>query len=216
MGLYALKVIEAPRLLLWLSVMGGNDERDYRLTRATLGRDAPGSYVRYQHVDLPWPVRDRHWVIDCSKNTALAEASGGVVWEHLWDLHAEGPALLTAAMDAGHIPKLSHEALRDSVYLPANRGAWTLIDAGPQRTLVIAYVDADLGGSFPDLLVRTFTKRRLKAGLKVLEDMATRVHLNYSAAPPIHDGHGREISRESALQAARRWREVTQVASAAR
>ncbi len=211
MGLVGLQVIEAPRLLLWLSVMGGNDERDYRLTRATFGRSAPGSYVRYQHVDLPWPVRDRHWVIDCHKNAELAAATDGVVWEHYWSLHEDGPALLEAALEAGRIPRLSRDDLQQAVYLPANSGAWTLIDAGPNRTLVIAYVDADLGGYFPDPLVRAFTKKRLKAGFELLAEMATRVHLNYDEMPLIHDGHGNAISSQDAVLAAMRWRDEVQI-----
>lgn len=216
MGLHGLQIIEAPRLLLWLSVMGGNDERDYRLTRATLGRGDAGSYVRYQHVDLPWPFRDRHWVIDCHKNVEVAAASDGAVWEHFWTLHDDGPALLDAAVSAGRIPRLSAEDLADAVYLPANSGAWTLIDAGPQRTLVIAYVDADLGGAFPDALVRAFTRRRLKAGFELLAEMATRVHLNYDETPLIHDGHGGAISRQDAARAAQRWRNEVQIVTSAR
>ena len=206
MGVAGIKLIAAPRLLLWLSVMGGNDERDYRLTPLTLSRGNAGSYVRYQHVDLPWPIRDRHWVIDCRKNPGLAEATGGKVWEHSWALHTEGPALIDEAFTAGRIPKLSRDDLDDAVYLPANRGAWALVETGPDHTLVIGYLDADLGGRFPDPLVRAFTKRQLKAGLVRLEEMATRVHDNYDGEPPIHDGAGRPIAAPAALRVATRWR----------
>lgn len=215
MGLHGLQLIEAPRLLLWLSVMGGNDERDYRLTRATLGHGERGSYVRYQHVDLPWPIRDRHWVIDCHKNVGLAAASDGVVWEHSWSLHEHGPELLAAAMNAGSIPRLTRDDLDEAVYLPANSGAWTMMDAGPHRTLVIAYVDADLGGFFPDPLVRAFTRKRLKGGFELLAEMATRVHLNYDETPLIHDGHGEAISSRDANLAAMRWLDEVQIVTSA-
>lgn len=210
MGVAGIKLIEAPRLLLWLSVMGGNDERDYRLTPALLSRGEAGAYVRYQHVNLPWPVRDRHWVIDCRKNPGLAEETGGALWEHRWTLHPDGPALLESAFAAGRIPKLDRDDLDDAIYLPANRGAWTLAELDPGRTLVIAFLDADLGGRFPDAIVRAFTKRQLKAGLVTLEDMANRVHDHYKGDPPIHDGWGEEIPAPAVLSVAMRWREDTQ------
>ncbi len=214
MGIVGVRLLEAPRLLLWLSVLGGNDERDWRLTPATLARGERGAYVRYQHIDLPWPVRDRHWVIQCEKNLALAAASNDRAWEHYWSLHDEGPELLYAAHAAGGIPRLSRDDLDDSIFLPANRGAWGLIDAGEQHTLVVAFLDAHLGGAFPDRLVRGFTKRRLRAGFERLADMATRVHESYDGTPAIHDGQGAAIPAEAAARAAARWRERLQLAAA--
>jgi len=214
MALTAFQLVDAPRLLLWLSVMGGNDERDYRLTPAMLSRGPAGSYVRYQHVDLPWPVRDRHWVIACEKTTGLAAATGGRIWEHTWQLHPDGPDLLYDAHAAGRIPKLDRDDLENAIYLPSNRGAWTMIEAGLGRTLIVARLDADLGGRFPDALVRAFTKRQLKAGLKTLAEMATRVDGNYDESPVIHTGGGEPISSQEAIRVAMRWREERQVALA--
>lgn len=214
MAVWGLKLVDAPRLLLWLSVMGGNDERDYRLTPAMLSRGPDGAYVRYQHVDLPWPVRDRHWVIDCEKNTELAAATNGRAWQHVWALHEEGPSLLDAAFADGRIPGLTRDDLDDSVYLPANSGAWTMIDAGGNRTLIVASLDADLGGHFPDVIVRAFTKRKLASGMRTLVEMATRVHVNYDQAPVIHDGYGRPIAATEARRVASLWQDRRQLADA--
>lgn len=214
MALTAFQLVDAPRLLLWLSVMGGNDERDYRLTPAMLSRGPAGSYVRYQHVDLPWPVRDRHWVIACEKTIDLAETTGDRIWEHSWQLHPDGPRLAYDAHAAGQIPKLDRDDLDDAIYLPSNRGAWTMIEAGEDRTLIVARLDADLGGHFPDALVRAFTKRQLKAGLRTLAEMATQVDRNYDETPVIHTGGGEPISAQEAIRVAMRWREERQVALA--
>ncbi len=212
MGVYGLQVIDAPRLLIWLTLMGGNDERDYRLTPAILSRGSAGSYVRYQHVDLPWPVRDRHWVIRCQKNVPMADASAGVIWEHHWTLEQGGMTQVMAALNEGRIPGLTDGDLQDAIYLPRNRGAWTLIDIAPHRTLVIAYVDAALGGGFPATLVRSFTRRKLKAGLASLTELSARVHLNYSEDRPIHDGYGNPIAKADALRTAANWRNAVHIA----
>lgn len=205
MGVYGFKIVDAPRLPIWLAVMGGNDERDPRLTTAMLARSDDGSYVRYQHLDLPWPVRDRHYVIRCWKEPRVADRSRGTAWEHRWDLQQNGGAFLQHALSEKRIPGLTNEDVGKAVYLPENRGAWAMITIDENRTLVIAYVNADLGGRFPGAVVRHFARSGLKAGLAGLRELGARVHLNYSEERLIHDGFGRPISREQALAAAARW-----------
>ena len=98
MGVYGVKVVDAPRLLVWLALLGGASDGsvDKRYTSATLARMTAGAYARYQHIDLPWPFRDRHWVIHASKNPNLAERSGDRIWEHSWTLHERGPEMMRA------------------------------------------------------------------------------------------------------------------------
>lgn len=212
-GVYGFKIIEAPRLPIWLAVMGGNDERDYRLKTAMLSRGDAGSYTRYQYINLPWPVRDRHYVIHCTKIPQVAAASRGLIWEHRWQLQDDGEALLHNALLQQRVPELAVEDVRDAIYLQENRGAWTMFDLGEQRTLVVAYVNADLGGRFPASVVRHFARSRLKSGLASLRELGSRVHLNYTEDRLIHDGFGRPVSREAALQAASNWHGAVQIAS---
>lgn len=207
-GVYGLQVVAAPRLLIWLTVMGGNDERDERLTTAMLSRGDDGSYLRYQHINLPWPLRDRHWVIHCEKNPQIALDSDGVIWEHRWRLVDEGGSLLHAALAEGRIAGLSADDLNESIYLPENRGAWAMLPLDADRTLVIAYLDADLGGRFPAAVVRRFTRSNLKAGLASLRELSSRVHLNYASERPIHNGFGVLVSEQEAMAAAAGWRDA--------
>jgi len=208
MGLVGLQYVQAPRLLVWLSLLGGGDGRDSRLTSAKLASGPPGSYVRYQHVDLPWPIRDRHWVILCEKNPQLAAASDGAIWEHRWALHADGPALLEAAFDEGRIPRLGRRDLANSIYLPANRGTWVVFDLGQNRSLILAFYDSNLGGRLPARLVRSFTRRQLQHYLEAARGMAERAAARYAADSPIYDGFARPITEEQAMQAARGWAET--------
>ena len=217
MGVYGVKVVDAPRLLVWLALLGGVSDGsvDKRYTSATLARMTAGAYARYQHIDLPWPFRDRHWVIHASKNPGLAERSSDRIWEHSWTLHERGAEMMWAAHDAGDIVRLSRKKLDKSVYLPANRGAWTVLELDDDRTLIGAYFNADLGGSFPAGLVRSFTKRQLKSGLRSIAAMSAQVHLFYDAEPAIHDGHGQPISAQQAAETARLWLDSSRLASVA-
>ena len=201
-GIFGLKIVDAPRLLVWSTVMGAASEPHVRLTRAYISRLEKGAYVRYQHINLPWPVRDRHWVILCEKNLDLANASNGGIWQHRWTLHEDGPQLLRDAHADGRIDGLSEKDLENAVYLPANRGAWTLAELGDGKTLVIGYFDASFGGLLPGMIVRSFTRRQMRAGLTLIEDLTGRVHLEYDGEPQIHDGHGLPILQQDVLRLA--------------
>ena len=199
LGVVGLHVVRMPRLLVWLTAMGVTSEPDIRLTRAMLSVEPDGSYVRYQHIDLPWPLRDRHWVIYCKKNVRIAETSNGGFWEHRWTLAEGGEAMLSEAYENGLVRGLSMRDLEESIYLPANRGAWVLSELSPDTTLVIAFFDGELGGLFPDSLVRHFAVRRLREGLNLVAALSEEVHLEYDEQPWIRDGLERPIPREDVL-----------------
>ncbi len=229
MAIVGAKLIEAPRLLVWLTALGGNNDyrssdddkaagrsRKSRVTHAMLSRHDDGSYVRYQHVRLPWPFRDRHWAIHCRKNPGVAAETGDTAWEHYWFMEDDGLDQVSAAVRAGEISDVSAKMLAKSVYLPANEGAWITLELDAEHTLLLAYVDVDLGGNFPRALVRGFTQRQLKAGLDRLPEYVSRVAHEYDAAPVIHDGHGRRILPEDAARVAAGWRRARSATTAAR
>lgn len=205
MGLLGLQLVDAPRLLVWLTMLGGGGRSDGRLTSVRLSSMTAGSYTRYQHVNLPWPIRDRHWVIYCDKNLELAQASGGAIWEHRWSLHESGEQLLRTAFEDSRIPGLDIRTLDNSIYLPANRGTWAVFDLGENKTLILAYYDSDLGGRLPAALVRSFTKRQLRKYLEASGSLAGHILDHYDGTSPIHDGFGLPISREDAIAVARTW-----------
>lgn len=229
MGIVGARVIDAPRLLVWLSALGGNS--DYRAVRnkdekaagksksktrvihSMLSMDDDGSYRRYQHVNLPWPFRDRHWVIYCEKNVAVADYTDDRVWEHTWVLEPDGLELVAAAHEEAPIDGLTEKMLERSIYLPSNRGSWIMIDLGDERTLLLTYMDVELGGTFPAGLVRRFTGKQLKSGLDMFGGLAERVAGEYDEVPPIHDGNGAFISHEDAIAAELNWLGETRLAT---
>jgi hypothetical protein len=196
---FGFQIVEAPRLHAWLALLGGSGEgKEGRYTRAMLTRLPEGAYVRYQHLDLPWPFKDRHWVIRCEKNAALAKRSDGRIWEHYWSLEADGKDLLRRAMEAGRIAGIRSGGVNDAIYLPANRGAWILFDLGAGRTLVVAHVDVDFGGAIPDGVLRAFAQHQLRSGFEALKQSSVRAHLEYKADPQVHDGFGLPIPVQAA------------------
>ena len=203
-GVVGVHVIDAPKLLVWLTAMGVASEPDVRLTRAMLTEPEAGSYVRYQHVNLPWPVRDRHWVIRCEKDVSLAEASDGAFWKHRWSLVEQGESLLPPAIEDGRISGLSLRRMERSIYLPANKGAWVASAINDDQTLVVAYFDGSLGGLFPDSMVRRFAMVHLREGLKLVGELSATAHLEYRDSRIIFDGFGEPIPLEAAMEAGRR------------
>ena len=194
------KIVAAPRLLVWLSALGGSDEPSARLHHGVLQQRAAGAYVSYHHMDLPWPFKARQWTLLCEENLSLAEDTHGVIWEHRWSLLPRDDAMLEAAYQRGLIPGLTRHALDDSVYLRANRGAWIVFDLGASGTLVAASMDVDFGGHIPDALVRSFAKHQLRTFLESLSDLRGK---HYNAAPMVYDGRGLPIPREAATIATR-------------
>lgn len=199
MGVMGVHVVVAPRLLVWLTVMGGTGERDERLTRTYLSRTDDGDYMRYQHIDVPWPFRNRHWVIDCKKNRAVAERSQGRIWEHQWNLADDGLSYLD---EAAKLTGLTRKSMDKSIYITSNAGAWILMELDAQRTLVVFWSDVDLGGRIPRSLVRRFARGQIKDRLQDLGPMSQRVARAYAGNPVIHDGFGTPISSAVTLQVA--------------
>jgi hypothetical protein len=202
MGIAGMQLLDAPRLLVWLAAMGVASEPDIRLTRAFLEHRDEGAYVRYQHVNLPWPIRDRHWVILCEKNVALASASNGSIWEHKWSLVSDGETLWRAARQDGRIAGLELEDMERSIYLAENRGAWIMLEVEPGKTLVIAFFDGDLGGRLPKMLVRRFSHMQLRNGLQLVGELSAGIRQHYDDSRPVHDGFGRPIEKEAVLNTA--------------
>jgi hypothetical protein len=191
---YAFQVVDAPRLQTWIALLGGPGVgTEGRFTRAMLQPLADGAYVRYQHVDLPWPVQNRHWTILCEKNIAMARQSSGRIWEHHWTLLPDGPARVKDALADGRLPASLSDKLADAIYLPANRGAWILFELDLEQTLVIAYADVGLGGRVPTTLVRMFAKRQLLSGFETIRRDSGKAYAAYKAHPVVHDGFGQPI-----------------------
>lgn len=133
---------DAPREALWVAIL--DDQHDMLVSGLT-ERQLPGTNLSrkllYQHLDMPWPVTDRQWVIDIQNNQELWQATGGAVWERSWT-----PA----------DPALMPEPDPDAVWTPSNDGGWLLVTAGG-GTLMIYHARSEIGGNIPDDLVTRYS-----------------------------------------------------------
>lgn len=200
------QVVERPRLLVWLATLYSETQHDSRLLEHRVGMNAHGSSVWYQHLNTPWPVRNRHWVIHNSKNTALADATQGLVWEHRWRLADGGRDIALNLILDNTFEHLDEKDYEGTIYLNENVGAWTMFEVDAHTTLVVAHTMADMGGWIPDRWVASFARRQLGGVLRTLAPKSDRIHERYKDDKPVFDGFGRPISSERIADLRRRLR----------
>lgn len=133
----------------------------------------------YQHLDLPAPFSDRHWVIRITSTRALYEASGGAVWERSWDLDPAGPAAL-AELPAEFLAGPDAPELEGAVWTPVNEGGWTLVPAAG-GVLVLYQVRTVIGGNIPDEVVLRYALSTLDELVLHVGELAARAPQHYRA-----------------------------------
>ncbi len=203
------RLIERPRLLVWLAALDVGTEHSERLTEHALSADDRGGSVWYQHLHLPWPLRNRHWTIANAKSVHLTEATRGMVWEHAWQLAPRGDTIANDLLAQNTVAGLSGNRALRAIYLPANRGAWTMFALDKQLTLVAAHATVELGGIIPDRLVASFVSRQLQSMLNGLVARSDVMDAEYDTSYIIYTGAGEAITRAMAEQAMRAYRKTT-------
>lgn len=199
------RVIDRPRLLVWLAALNIDTRHSKRLTEHLVQFDDSGGSVWYQYLNLPWPLKNRHWIIRNHKSTALTAATGGLVWEHAWQLDEGGlPAALDMLGD-GEVEGLDERDGRRAIYLPVNRGGWAMFELGRDRTLVAIHVMTVMGGWIPDKLVANMASDQLEDMLDKLEPRADAVSERYDERYPIFTGDATRITRDMAQAAFNRY-----------
>jgi len=157
---------------VWVAILDDtHDTIVSGLTERQLTGTAPGHKVLYQHLDLPRPFDDRHWVLVIENNPALY-AEG--VWEREWTLD---PRRDGAFVDlTADLAKLAE----GSVYTPVNEGGWWLIP-GDGGVLVVYQVRTDIGGSVPEELVVRYAMSTLDEMMAHVDQRAGQIPAHYTA-----------------------------------
>lgn len=161
--------VEASMEATWVSVQDPHGS----YVHGMLHEELPGSTFQrrllFQHIDLPWPMVARQWVIEVRNNLALIEASQGRVWERTWKLSPERGA--------------SHEDPK-AVWLPVNDGGWYFVQA-ESGTLLAYHVRSVVGGSVPDELATRWSFSTLTGMLEGIRDRLpwAATHYDVSHAP---------------------------------
>ncbi|MFK8014398.1 MAG: hypothetical protein AB8G17_03000 [Gammaproteobacteria bacterium] len=199
------QLIERPRLLVWLATLNASAEHSQRLTEHLVDDDDAGTSIWYQHLNTPWPVRNRHWVIRNDKNTEIAKATSGLVWEHNWELAERGQDTALNLLLNDDVEGLDEKDADSSIYLTVNRGAWTMFAVNDEVTLVVAHTTADMGGWIPESWVARFSSRQLTHVLKNLTAKADTVHKDYTGDYTVFGGDGVPIAPSQASDVRRQF-----------
>ena len=146
-------------------------------------QDEAGTSVWYQHLSLPWPVQNRHWLIRIKKNRELAAQSESRIWEHSWSLDEKGESFIPDFIRAGHIQSITLEDAQKAIYTPVNHGGWIVMTMPGNCSLLMYHVTSVIGGSIPDSFVSEWA-------MLTLDDMLKKVG-EFSRTMPLHyvDGH---------------------------
>lgn len=143
----------------------------------------PGSSAQvkrlYQHLDLPAPFADRHWVLQIRNTPGPYTATGGAVWERTWQLDPQGEAAL-AELPAEFLARDDAPELDGAVWTPVNDGGWTLVPAAG-GVLVVYQVRTVVGGNIPDDLVVRYAVSTLDELLQHVGELAARAPGHYRA-----------------------------------
>ncbi len=188
-------LVDQPRLNVWLAALDnhlteGNDMLlDYKIS----GHGGAGGKW-FMHVNLPWPITDREWVIDTFKGLKVAEASDGFIWEQGWDLADGGEKAAREVVESGKVPGLKLKDHEDAIYVPVNYGGWVLATIDENRTLMAYHVTSDVGGYIPDSWIATFAMAQLDGLLRKVADHSATIPHHYDANHYVlHDGLGQPI-----------------------
>ena len=173
-------VIEEPRPLVWLAVRDRHFHDARRLTAFLLTKDRGGRKLQYQHLKLPWPIRDRHWVVESRPGVELEEATKGLIWELSWKLVDDGEQKARALLESGRVPGLDARTARRAVYLPENSGAWTLFALDDRRTLLAYQLNLIAGGRIAETWGRSFSWREVPKLLRGVARNSARAEAHYN------------------------------------
>lgn len=147
---------DSPIDALWLSIL---DDAHFKLVKGLFEEQLPGTAkgrkFLYQHVDMPWPIKNRQWVLDIDNNPALFAATGGKVWERTWTLADSA---------------LAPSPREDAIWVSLNEGGWQIY-SWPDGVLLIYHVRASMDGWISDDLVTRYAMSTLE---KMLRDIDTR------------------------------------------
>lgn len=158
--------------------VGGLDDKHAQLAAGLTEVWLPGTNqerkILYQHLDVPAPFSDRHWVVQIRSNQALYAASEGQIWERYWDLDPRPLSELMLELPEGAI-----ELDEDTLTTPVNRGRWTIIPV-EGGVFVLYEVHTDIGGPVPEELMVRFAMLSLDQFMGTLQEVGTRAPEHYS------------------------------------
>ncbi|MEZ4650728.1 MAG: hypothetical protein R3E97_18490 [Candidatus Eisenbacteria bacterium] len=190
----ALRVVDEPREVVWLSALSPDLTEDGPVIEVPLSDPAKREYRVYQRITLPWPIKDRQWVIDVDVDVEASSRTGGLAWVQWWTLARDGEDAAREALEKGIVPGLGGDDFGSAVYLPANTGAWIVMELSDGRTLLAYELTLLMGGWIPDALGRRFARAQLEGLLDEVAEFAPERAETYDPSRRvIFDGWGNPV-----------------------
>ena len=157
---------------LWIAAQDPHTQVDPSLVEFVVEDLGADHAVWYGHLDLPWPIKDRQWVVESRNTHRLATSTADGCWEHTWKLVPDGLSRVRPFVERGTARGITTEALDEAVYTPVNEGSWLMAPLPDGRVLVSYQATSVVGGAIPDSLVLQLTMSRLESVLRSLEERA--------------------------------------------
>lgn len=174
----AVGVLPVDRALAWLSITDDRlDEHVSGLDEVALQGRWTDEKLLYQRIDLPWPLQDRHWVIQLRNNEALAAATGA--WERSW-----GPANARLGEARARTDAAAFDA---ALRVDENLGSWILVPV-EGATLAVYQAQVSLGGSIPDGALASYVRSQVQETFRGVGENARALAGRYGPGCAVQRG----------------------------
>jgi len=168
-------LVQAPPAAVWVAILDdAHNGLSERITEHQLQGSLPGKKRLYQHLALPYPVSDRHWVLNILTDIPLYKTSAGKIWRRAWDLDPLGESVF-ASLE----PK-DKALIKSGVWTPKNRGEWLILPVG-KDSLVIYRGLFDIGGRVPPSLSQAMGSQSALDLFNQLQRLSDGVPNHYDA-----------------------------------
>lgn len=171
---------------LWLAIQDSDnwDGVVKGLTEEVLPGTTADRKLLFQHIELPWPLYPRQWVIEITNTRPLLAATEDRVWERTW---TPSPARNGTKLDPS------------AVWVEVNDGGWTLVQT--RGGMVVSYHGRTVvGGVVPDSFATRYAYATLSSMIEELFDRAADMDDHYSGDhPPILRPDGTAIPVRGAM-----------------
>lgn len=171
-----------PRVQPWIVVTDPHFATDTQYAGKKLDPPDANPVRSYGFLDLPWPVADRHWVVDVATNRKLAEKTEGRCWERHWDLSRDGEKLAAEVYTTAGLPGTDPAKLSEVIYTPVNAGSWIFVQLPKGLTLVAYQLATQVGGDIPEEALHSFALQAMGQLMRGVISKAEGVGGHYDAA----------------------------------
>lgn len=189
------RIVDSPRLETWLAALDPHTLFPGRVKEYRVVDGGGGSNQLYQHMSLPWPIRDRNWVIDTWLDSDLAARSADRIWQQAWLLSENGREIASEVVRGGKVAGLDEDAAEKAVYLPANEGSWVVAQLDDDTTLLVYQLTIVVGGWIPESLGMKLAMRELDDTLNKVAAAAAGMQSHYVAGHETQFAGDRSVVR---------------------